>query len=543
MKRNGMCPICYLKKLFTRPSRVTDLYSDVEYDNGAAQTPPMGWSSWNTFKNNIDEDLIYETAVAMKEKGLADAGYRNINIDDCWHSSLRDENGEISHDLTRFAHGMSALVEKINALGLKAGIYSSNGTLTCEDLPASLGNEYKDALTFARWGFEYLKYDFCHNEPISRYAPIVYGIEIAKLGEKEGKFYPCTDGKVSGLAKFMPDKELPCGYKVSGMDACRGALEYNNVYAEEDGKYALTVCVRKKGLYEKALMVQVNGERDYMLDIPKQKFWNVTARFQTVVDLKKGVNTVKMFNPIGSRADSAMLQYRKMGAAVRAAAEKVAAERGAEVKPITFSICEWGFNQPYKWGASAGNLWRTTPDINPSWRWIKLIYEHNVKLYKYASPGHWNDPDMLEVGNGGLSRERNKSHFALWCMMAAPLVLGNDIRNITDEVLALVTDKDLIAIDQDRLGKQAKRLRRGLAVDVLARPLEGGRAAVCFFNRNGVFSAKASLDISALAKDEYVAFGKKGACRYREVFSGETGEGSRLSCKLGPDESKVFIIE
>ena len=348
---------------------------------------------------------------------------------------------------------------------------------------------------------------------------------------------------MSGLAKFMPDKKLPCGYKVSGMDACRGALEYNNVYAEEDGKYALTVCVRKKGLYEKALMVQVNGERDYMLDIPKQKFWNVTARFQTVVDLKKGVNTVKMFNPIGSRADSAMLQYRKMGAAVRAAAEKVAAERGEEVKPITFSICEWGFNQPYKWGASAGNLWRTTPDINPSWRWIKLIYEHNVKLYKYASPGHWNDPDMLEVGNGGLSRERNKSHFALWCMMAAPLVLGNDIRNITDEVLALVTDKDLIAIDQDRLGKQAKRLRRGLAVDVLARPLEGGRAAVCFFNRNGVFSAKASLDISALAKDEYVAFGKKGACRYREVFSGETGEGSRLSCKLGPDESKVFIIE
>ena len=175
MKRNGMCPICYLKKLFTRPSRVSDLYSNVEYKGGDAPTPPMGWSSWNTFKNTIDEDLIYETAVAMKEKGLLDAGYDRINIDDNWHSSLRDENGEVQHDLTKFAHGMKALVAKINALGLKAGIYSSNGTLTCEDLPAGYGNEYKDALTFARWGFEYLKYDFCHNVPIPKYAPLVYG--------------------------------------------------------------------------------------------------------------------------------------------------------------------------------------------------------------------------------------------------------------------------------------------------------------------------------------------------------------------------------
>ena len=181
MKRNGMCPICYLKKLFTRPSRVSDLYSNVEYKGGDAPTPPMGWSSWNTFKNTIDEDLIYETAVAMKEKGLLDAGYDRINIDDNWHSSLRDENGEVQHDLTKFAHGMKALVAKINALGLKAGIYSSNGTLTCEDLPAGYGNEYKDALTFARWGFEYLKYDFCHNVPIPKYAPLVYGIEVVKL--------------------------------------------------------------------------------------------------------------------------------------------------------------------------------------------------------------------------------------------------------------------------------------------------------------------------------------------------------------------------
>lgn len=543
MKRNGMCPICYLKKLFTRPSRVSDLYSNVEYKGGDAPTPPMGWSSWNTFKNTIDEDLIYETAVAMKEKGLLDAGYDRINIDDNWHSSLRDENGEVQHDLTKFAHGMKALVDKINALGLKAGIYSSNGTLTCEDLPAGYGNEYKDALTFARWGFEYLKYDFCHNVPIPKYAPLVYGIEVVKRGERKGKFYPCTDGKVSGLAKFMPDKKLECGCRVSGLDACRGALEFNNVYAEEDGEYILTVCVRKKGLYEKALMVTVNGEKDYMAEIPSQKFWNTTARFQLIITLRKGVNVVKMFNPISTRADSAMLQYRKMGAALEAAAKKVSEETGQPLKPITFSICEWGFNQPYKWGASAGNLWRTTPDINPNWRWIKLIYEHNVKLWKYASPGHWNDPDMLEVGNGGLTLERNKSHFALWCMMAAPLVLGNDLRTITDDVLAIVTQKDLIAIDQDPLGRQAKRVKRGARLDILVRPLDGGRAAVCFFNRGSVLGTSGRLDLGTLAADDYVALPAKDKYAFREIWSGESGEGTAIACKLKPDECKVFIVE
>ncbi|MBO5776021.1 MAG: hypothetical protein J6R35_01465, partial [Clostridia bacterium] len=91
MKRNGTCPICYLKKLFTKPEIITEIYDPTPYVNGVAQTPPMGWSSWNTFRNRIDEDLIYDTAVAMKETGLADAGYTYVNLDDNWHSSLRDE--------------------------------------------------------------------------------------------------------------------------------------------------------------------------------------------------------------------------------------------------------------------------------------------------------------------------------------------------------------------------------------------------------------------------------------------------------------------
>ena len=541
MKRNSMCPICFLKTVFTRPSKVGDVYPKVKYDNGILTAPPMGWSSWNTFKNNIDEDLIYETAAAMKEKGLLDAGYDRVNMDDCWHSSLRDENGDLQGDLTRFAGGIGALVKKINALGFKVGIYSSNGTLTCEDLPASLGNEYRDAYTFAKWGIEFFKYDFCHNVPLPYYAPVVYGIELTRKGEKEGKFYPCTDAKLEGLAKFMPCKKLPTGCFVSGMDKCRGSMEYNNVYSEDDGEYVFTLCCKKtNSQYEKLAMITVNDDV-YLCPVPPQKFWNLTSRFQIFVKLKKGVNRVRIFNPVSGRADSAMLQYLTMGNALKAATKKVAEETGKEEKPIVYSICEWGKNQPWKWGALAGNMWRTTGDIIPRWFWIKMIYDKTVKLYGYASSGAYNDPDMLEVGNGNLTKEQNKSHFALWCMMAAPLILGNDIRSMTDDILKIVTNKELIAIDQDSLGKAAKRIVKG-SVDVLARPLAKGSAAVCLFNRKRS-TRKGSVSVADLVSDGYAGIESGAKYDCKEVYSGrEYALGDRLEATLEGDACEVIVL-
>lgn len=541
MKRNAMCPICFLKTVFTRPSRVGNVYPDKKYDDGSVTAPPMGWSSWNTFKNNIDEDLIYDTAVAMKEKGLLAAGYDRVNIDDCWHSSLRDADGNLQGDLTRFRSGMGELVKRINALGLKVGIYSSNGTLTCEDLPASLGNEYRDAYTFAKWGVEFFKYDFCHNVPMSSYAPVVYGMELTRKGQKEGVFYPCTDARLEGLAKFMPCRKLPTGCYVSGMDRCLGAMEYNNVYSEDGGEYVLTLCCKKKGSdYEKLAMIKVNDDV-YLCPVPPQKFWNVTSRFQLTVKLAKGVNRVRIFNPVSTRADSAMLQYLTMGKALKAATARVAQESGKPEKPIVYSICEWGKNEPWKWGALAGNMWRTTPDIRPNWTWIKLIYGRTVKLYSYASSGAYNDPDMLEVGNGNLTEEQNKSHFALWCMMAAPLVLGNDIRHITDSVLKIVTNEELIAIDQDKLGKAAKRVVKG-AVDVLARPVEGG-AAVCFFNKKGR-DKKASISVAALVKDGYAGIDPSAKYLCKEVYFGRSYPlGDKLEVTLKGDGSEVIVLK
>lgn len=540
MKRNGTCPICYLKRLIGIRENVTEIYDPTAYENGVALTPPMGWSSWNTFKNHIDEDLIYDTAKAMAESGLKDAGYTYVNLDDNWHSSLRDENGNLQGDLTTFAHGIPTLVKKINDLGLKVGIYSSNGTETCEDLPASLYHEREDALTFARWGIEYFKYDYCHHIKIPPYAPWVYGISVAKKGEKDATFYSAKDAVLSGSAKLWKDKITPNGYRVTGLDANGGAMEFNNVIVAEDGEYVVTIDIRKKGRYKKFLMVKVNDSDVYTVTFPDQKHYNNTARFQTPVTLKAGANKIRLFNPIGNRADSAMLQYQNMGKQLRLATKKVAKDTNSPEKPIVFSICEWGWNKPYKWGATAGNLWRTTPDIRPVWPWmISYMYRHNVKLHEYASVGHWNDPDMLEVGNGNLTYDENVSHFSLWCMMASPLILGNDLRSITPEVLGIVTNKNLIAINQDPLGLQCRRIKKG-GVDTLIKPLADGSFALCFFNKYGgpkkaTCSLRSLEDYGLCFSEEYIV---------TDLWSGEELKVSdKLSTTVNKHGVKVYKIQ
>ena len=522
-KRNKMCPFCYIRRMFA-PVIEQEKTRPV-YDNGVGSTPLMGWSSWNTFRNRIDHDLIIATARAMKDSGLYDAGYRYVNLDDNWHSNMRDENGEWQGDLTRFPDGIPALIEELNGMGFKVGLYSSNGTLTCEDLPASLGRERDDARTLAKWGAEYFKYDFCHNIPVPRYAPLVYAVEVAPLGSGKAAEYQVSNAVLKGLARRMKCAELPGGQYVSGLDAGKGSIVFDNIVADADGEYALTVCIKKYGRYEKYLGVTVNGEECEGIMFPPQKKYNLTARFQTVVKLKQGRNVVELGNPVANARDSAAIQYRKMSRCLKAAVAERAAERGEAPKPILFSICEWGFRKPWLWGASAGNMWRTTPDIRTWWFWIKTIYSRNVKLWKYAFPGHFNDPDMLEVGNGKLTYHQNLSHFALWCMMSAPLVLGNDLRKISKPVLDMVTNRDLIAIDQDALGKQAKRIRSGL-VDVLAKPLADGGVAVCFFNKSKL-TQKRRLDVAKLAHDDYVAYTGKG-----EVMSIVTGDAALENGKI-----------
>ncbi len=523
-RSNKMCPICFVKQLLTPVKRITDILTAEPYDNGVKK-PPMGWSSWNCFRNNIDEKQLLSIGDAMANSGLVDLGYRFLNLDDCWQSSQRDENGEWQSDYQRFPSGIPALIGKLNAKGIKVGLYSSNGTLTCEDLPASLGREQADAMTLAKWGAEYFKYDYCHNKPVPRYAPLIALVTVAKKGESEGVTLSPDSAHLEGYAKVRPCAKMPRGVYLSGLDRNLGAATFENVCVNEDGEYSLTVTYRKAGDFDKFLMVSVNGGAPIELYAPGCKIFNYTARIQTYIKLNKGNNTLRFFNPVANRADGAMLQYRLMGRALKYAAEKTAADSGTALKPITYSICEWGRNKPYLWGKTAGNLWRTTMDIRPWWWWINWIYNHTVKLYRYSGIGAYNDPDMLEVGNGKLTEDENRTHFSLWCMMNAPLILGNDLRKLVrsdgtvdkeSAVLRIVTNKELIALNQDGLGKAAKRVVKG-GVDVLAKPLKDG-VAICFYNKGGAKSA--SYDVSKLVKDEYVKLAPGSSYTLTDLWNG-----------------------
>ena len=168
---------------------------------------------------------------------------------------------------------------------------------------------------------------------------------------------------------------------------------------------------------------------------------------------------------------------------MHAAYEKMGKALQSTHRPIVYSLCQYGWDSPWEWApALGGNSWRTTGDIEPHWDRIYTILEQQAGLEKYAGPGHWNDPDMLEVGNGKLSLVENRSHFSMWAMLASPLLAGNDLPNMKPEITAILTNRDVIAIDQDRLGKQASRVYADGEVEVWTRPLSGGAMAIAILN-------------------------------------------------------------
>ena len=313
-------------------------------DNGLAKTPPMGWNSWNKFGcKGLNEKVVRETADTMVSSGMRDAGYQFVILDDCWQTG-RDTNGNIVADAERFPSGIKALADYVHSKGLKFGIYTDAGTMTCAKRLGSIGHEYQDAKQYATWGVDYLKEDWCNT--------------------------------------------------LSGQ----------------------------------------NSESSYTL----------------------------MRNAL--------------------------AESG---RPIVFSICEWGSTKPWLWAGSIGNLWRATGDIQDCWDckkdWggngVMQIIDQMNGLETYAGPGHWNDPDMLEVGNGGMTREEYRAHFSMWALFSAPLLAGNDISSMTAGTKEILLNKEVIAIDQDPLGQQGRRVKKTGDQEIWSKQLQDGSRAVVLLNR------------------------------------------------------------
>jgi alpha-galactosidase len=307
--------------------------------NGLAKTPPMGWNSWNKFARLVSDKLVRETADAMASNGMKDAGYQYINIDDTWEAG-RDAQGNIQSN-EKFPD-MKALADYVHSKGLKIGIYSSPGPKTCANYEGSYQHEEQDAKTYAQWGMDYLKYDWCS-------ASQVY--------------------------------------------------DYHSMQAA----------------------------------------------------------------------------YAKMGEALLKSG-----------RSIVYSLCQYGLLHSSEWGPKVGgNLWRTTGDIKDTWESMSHIgFDQQLDLNQFAGPGHWNDPDMLEIGNGGMSDIEYRTHMSLWSLLAAPLLAGNDLRSVPPNILAILNNREVIAIDQDPLGKEATRVSKDGMTEVWARPLAGGSFAVGLFNRS-----------------------------------------------------------
>jgi alpha-galactosidase len=171
------------------------------------------------------------------------------------------------------------------------------------------------------------------------------------------------------------------------------------------------------------------------------------------------------------------------GLGPRALYAKWALAVAATRRPIVLSICEWGRARPWEWAPSLGHLWRTCWDIQDTWASLTAVIDRQAPLHRYAGPGHWNDPDMLEIGNGGLTATEQISQMSLWSMLAAPLIAGNDLRQMSEATRTTLTNPEVIAIDQDRLGRQGGRVRAKHGHEVWARRLAGGDSAIVLLNR------------------------------------------------------------
>lgn len=378
--------------------------------NQLTPRPPMGWMTWNLFQGNINEQLIRETADAMVEGGFRDAGYEYIFIDDLWQGG-RDRQNNIIPNPEKFPNGMKALADYVHSKGLKLGIYSDAAQLTCGGWTASLGFEEQDARTFASWGIDYLKYDYCN--------------------------------------------------------------------APED---------------------------------------SATARHR----------------------------YRTMANALQNSG-----------RDIVLGICEWGQRQCEEWCEEVGGqLWRTSYDVRDMWKDIVKeggmgiidIVNVTAPLARYVRPGQWPDMDMLVIGlNGtggpssdlggvGCTQTEYQTQMSMWCMMASPLAMTNDLRKVSEDDRRILLNPEIIAINQDVLGKAAERKVMNDNYQIFVRPLADGSHAVALLN-----TSEKPLTLTA----DFASLGFAGKYTVRDVWQHKdvVHNASKWKGRVMPHETRVFVVK
>jgi alpha-galactosidase len=359
-----------------------------------APTPPMGWSSWYGFGCAINDALYERTANAMVRSGMAAAGFRYVNIDDCWMARKRDSAGALVPNPVEFPDGISGLARYVHSLRLRLGIYLDAGSATCTGFPGSAGHYSQDARTIASWGVDAVKVDYCRARPAA----------------------------------------------------------------------------------------------------PK---------------------------PIYKRIQEAL---------------------AATHRPITLNVCEWGYQDPWLWAPDIANSWRISGDYfsygapHNYWKAMLRVVDFNAGLAGYSRPGAYNDPNQLLIGTGVLKVSEERVQFSLWSMMAAPLIAGGELSKISRGTLGILTNREVIAVDQDPAGLQGTRTTDDSAHQVWVRQLKDGSEALLVVNTS-TRNATDKLDLSHIGLPAASSYDVRDLWQHRSTRSSGT-----MLVKVAPHDVRMFRV-
>ena len=496
---------------------------EVLYGKKKGVLPSMGWNSWNAFGTGNTEQLTKAMVDSIVRLGLDKLGYRYVVLDDGCYLGER-VNGKLTSEPVKFPSGFSAIGDYVHKHGLKFGMYNDIGSKLCSGAyVGTCGHEKDDAASYAEWNIDFLKVDNCYylwdNATFSDsrnakyvFAPNIRGIELKGHGVKNA-YSAVTDGVIRGGCIVKTEDCVTgigtydgTGPGPSPVGARSGELVFA-VEAPEAGEYTLTVeyATSKEEGQGGWLQIAVGKEICYDGFVPETPVRTVFETFAIPVSLKAGENEIRLMNH--RRQENTLCSYATLWKEMK---------RICPEKDIFLSLCEWGKTHPQNWGYKIGDSWRILNDItfrvgsdgNPgtgAWKdgytpSVTSQYNKAVIMDSFAGLDKgWNDPDMLMIGMDGLTETMYRTHMAMWCMMNAPLMLGLDLRRVEigDSLYRIIANKELIGLNQDALGVQAKRIFCSIPgkyepdttyitdidrVDILAKPLADNSVALSFLN-------------------------------------------------------------
>ena len=577
-------------KLSERPMEITDRafrfdsFKDgsVVYGKKCGRLPSMGWNSWNAFGSGNNETLTKAMAEKIVELGLDKLGYKYIVLDDGCYKSDR-VNGLLANEEEKFPSGFKALADHLHSMGLKFGMYNDIGTNLCAGAAVgTCGHEREDAQTYIDWDIDFIKVDNCYylwdNATFSNaenarytYAPAIKSIYVKGSG-LDISYDVKADGILVGNGICVTEEEGEgfvkgigtydgTGPDQSPVGDLSGELRFI-ISADEAGDAELIVEYATGREPETGCWLQVaigeGKEAEYFYDdlLPESEAKTAFIKSSAIkIKLNKGENILRLMNH--RRQENTLCSYAEL---VKGFEE--AFKNGSPRKDIILSICEWGKTQPQNWGYKVGDSWRILNDITfqvgadgdpgkANWSGdyttgVTNQYNKAVIMDEFSGlTKGWNDPDMMMIGMDGLNETMCKSHMVMWCMMNSPLMLGLDLRRVEkgDWIHNIISNKDLIDLNQDALGVQAKRiysslekdnpdkvyLRDNKRVDALAKPLSDGSVAVAFINLDTSDSQeKICVDKNLILKylrdkmTDLDAFEKASSYSVKDLWSGDT---------------------